>query len=370
MAFIEGMRGNVLFTGDFRLPSKSTSKLAIFNHSLYASNNKQLKNIDDLYIDMTFFKPSYPKLPNREDSIQVLLQFLKKFLEINKKTNFENLVYLKTSARIGYEFVFQEINRFTGYKIHVNNLIYNLYDKIPAIKNIFTLDPYETPIHCCIYDKYKRKNDTNNPLFEFDKKNYCGNYNLTKNKLLLPCLIDHDKIEEYKLPLRVNSVKVILSAMYFTDNPGIDRIFIEFNPTKNERHYLKYQLYRKVYRLCYSFHSSMEEIINFVNTLKPKRIIPIALPESTSETTINSYFYDDRNEFMEFSQSKPKKKFCKDSNSKNDFEKKKSALNDLILKKRNSKDNNIVEKKSEYSSEEEFEDNQTEFLKFNDLEDL
>lgn len=48
------------------------------------------------------------------------------------------------------------IHKSTGYKVHVNNLIYKIYDKLPAIQSALTIDPYETPVHCCIYENRKR----------------------------------------------------------------------------------------------------------------------------------------------------------------------------------------------------------------------
>ena len=48
------------------------------------------------------------------------------------------------------------IHKTTGYKVHVNNLIYKIYDKLPAVQAALTVDPYETPVHCCIYENRKR----------------------------------------------------------------------------------------------------------------------------------------------------------------------------------------------------------------------
>ncbi len=99
MVFIEGMRGNVLFTGDFRLPLSSASRLPFLKQN---NNQSKLKKVDDLYVDMTFFKPEIPYIPNREESVKALLNFIHSFLdERDKAPNFKNLIYLKTSARIG-----------------------------------------------------------------------------------------------------------------------------------------------------------------------------------------------------------------------------------------------------------------------------
>jgi hypothetical protein len=172
MAFIEGPRGNVLFTGDFRLPMNCASRLAFFkekNPSVGQSSISaaakvlestasldKIKSVDNLYIDMTFFKPEIKYIPTREESVRALLKFLNSYLDLGsgggrkakEKTDYyDKLVYMKTSARIGYEYVFQEIYKNTGFKIHVNDLIYKIYDRLPVIQSCLTRDPYETPIH-------------------------------------------------------------------------------------------------------------------------------------------------------------------------------------------------------------------------------
>ena len=80
--------------------------------------------------------------------------------------------------------------------------------------------------------------------------------------------------------------------MWFTDTAGVDKIFVGYNPSRKELETPAFKPYSAIYRLLYSFHSSFEEIIDFVNVLKPKRLHPIALPESTSEQIINEYFYN------------------------------------------------------------------------------
>jgi len=153
MVFLEGSRGN----GDFRLPLNSAKRLSFFKEKTATAT--RLKQVKDLYIDMTFFKPEIQYIPSREESVQALNTFLKQFLNTNNYSQdgyFKNVAYLKTSARIGYEYVLQQINESTGYKIHVNELIYQIYDKLPAIQSFLTLDSRETPIHSCIYENRKR----------------------------------------------------------------------------------------------------------------------------------------------------------------------------------------------------------------------
>ena len=181
---------------------------------------------------MTFFKPEIQYIPSREESVQALNAFLKQFLNTNNYSQdgyFKNVAYLKTSARIGYEYVLQQINESTGYKIHVNELIYQIYNKLPAIQSFLTLDSRETPIHSCIYENRKRdlaKTDLMSLPYS-ERKSYL-------NKLdqelvpLYPCeLLNSNKKASN---VKVNAVKIILSAMWFTETAGVDKIFIEYKP--------------------------------------------------------------------------------------------------------------------------------------------
>lgn len=102
--------------------------------------------------------------------------------------------------------------------------------------------------------------------------------------------------------LRTNSIKIILSAMWFTDTAGVDNILVEYRPPKSELSTPAYKFYSAIYRLCYSFHSSLEEIVDFVDTLRPNKLYSIALPDSTSEQQINEYFFDTDNRFIGFHQ--------------------------------------------------------------------
>lgn len=278
-------------------------------------SSDKIKGVDDLYIDATFFKPEVKYIPTREESVKALIKFIESFLELdkigkasndtttNKAFQFERLVYMKTSARIGYEYVYQEIYKHTGYKTHVNDLIFKIYDKLPVIQSCLTQDPYSTPIHCCVYENRKReaaKTDLmSSTIFGGERKPYTVHISNSPVKSqsdtrrpIIPCLITSENMQkELARPLRVHAAKVILSAMWFTDTAGVEQVFIGYKPTLKEMNSLAYKPYKSIYRLCYSFHSSFEEIVDFVNTLRPKRLFSIALPEKASDQSIRDQFY-------------------------------------------------------------------------------
>jgi hypothetical protein len=359
MAFVEGSRGNLLFTGDFRLPLNCARRLPFlkFNRPITvddkqppkaetanknATATSQTKDVHDLYVDMTFFKPAIRYIPTREQSVRVFIEFLKEQLgdelkqskestrqDANSGGNgFKNCVYLKTSARIGYEYVYQEINRATGFKVHVNELIYKVYEQLPELQSVLTLDPYETPVHACIYENRKRdlaKTDLmssslqnlSNSGASCKKKSYSASLcslgsassqvNLDYAKrLLLPCtmLDGNESLNRLAGSSKANAIKVILSAMWFTDTAGVDKMLIEYKPPLAELNTPAYRNYSRIYRLCYSFHSSFEEIVDFVETIKPQKLYSIALPEITTEQKISDYFYDSTGNFIGFHMGK------------------------------------------------------------------
>jgi Cft2 family RNA processing exonuclease len=313
MVFIEGARGNILFTGDFRLPLTSASRLKFLKLN---QTEKEKKCVHTLYIDMTFFTPAIKSIPTREESVCELIKFIKKTLDDDKKTFF----YLKTSARIGYEYVYTEIYNNLKQKVHVNETIYRLYDNLPQIQQVLTLDPYETQIHSCMYE-VKKRDEKKISLFKstastFEKTKKCSN-------LKLPCTIEDQK-EFDRIKLNVNCIKIILSTMWFIDTAGVSRILLQYVPSKIEAETAAYKPYRTVYRLCYSFHSSYEEIVDFVETIKPQNLKVIALPESTSELDVNKFFYGE-------SIIKKQSLSIRQSESISN-----SSLNSLVLRKRKS----------------------------------
>lgn len=307
----------------------------------------KIKTVDDLYVDMTFFKPDIKHIPTREESVQTLIKFINGYLEdTDRQAPYYKLIYFKTSARIGYEYVYQTIYQKTGFRVHVNDLIYKIYDKLPQVQEALTRDPYETPIHCCIYENRKRDLAKTNLMCSSLTNSQAQLYNPINKELrvsstqpMIPCVCVNSNDSNCVVSPKIESIKVILSAMWFTDTAGVDKILVEYKPAKNELNTPAYKYFRTVYRLCYSFHSSLSEIVDFVNTLQPRKLYSIALPDKTSSSNINDYFYDSSNRFVGFhlgskQSERSNENRCKDVN----IGKSKPEINQnkLLLRKRSS----------------------------------
>jgi mRNA degradation ribonuclease J1/J2 len=89
MVWIEGEHGNVLFTGDFRLYRGQAKRLTHLHRRRTDTDDDYLfKPIDNLYIDMTFFRPEILHIPTREVSCQALILWIKNLLTEKLNVNF------------------------------------------------------------------------------------------------------------------------------------------------------------------------------------------------------------------------------------------------------------------------------------------
>ncbi|KAL4702404.1 hypothetical protein ACJJTC_002244 [Scirpophaga incertulas] len=130
----------VLFTGDFRLSVNDVSKLG----HLHTKEGDPM-TIDKMYVDTTFLNENYEEFPKRSDSVDSAVYEIKKFME----TSSDNNVALHTSARFGYEYVFNELFKQLNMKVYVNESDWALYrsykDLVPGVTNDYT----STRIHKC-----------------------------------------------------------------------------------------------------------------------------------------------------------------------------------------------------------------------------
>ena len=89
MVWIEGKHGNVLFTGDFRLYRGQAKRLLhLHRQRTDDEHDHAFKPIDNLYADMTFFRPEILHIPTREVSCQALILWMRNLLRENPTMNF------------------------------------------------------------------------------------------------------------------------------------------------------------------------------------------------------------------------------------------------------------------------------------------
>lgn len=108
---------NILFTGDFRITENDVCKLGY----LHDTHGAPLP-IDVMYVDTTFIDKKYQNLPRRSTVIDQLMDIIKAWL-----TDDRNGVAISTSAKYGYEFVFNQIFEQLNYQVYVDEDRYDFY---------------------------------------------------------------------------------------------------------------------------------------------------------------------------------------------------------------------------------------------------
>lgn len=136
MFYIEGTRGNVLYTGDFRLNDSEAQLEHLYDEMGHP------KPLRSAYVDTTFCFPGANYIPNRLDSSQALVNLVEPFV-----TEGRCPILLETSTQFGYEHLFQVLWKTFGMKVHVADGKLNRYRGLPNIQEALTTNPKSTRFH-------------------------------------------------------------------------------------------------------------------------------------------------------------------------------------------------------------------------------
>ncbi|KAI8431381.1 hypothetical protein MSG28_015915 [Choristoneura fumiferana] len=193
----------ILYTGDFRMSSNDVSK-----HRQLHDNGSPI-TIDALYIDTTFIDPRYTNFPKRSTSVEVAIHEIDSWL----KRDENNRVAVKTSAKFGYEYVFNELYKKLGVKVYVEDvrwkeLYSNLGHLTPGVTNS------ASPIHLC-WPKYRTDHSNCTP-FESTKLKYL-NIHLSAQKWRNFEVDDNpiDKISDHEIDVCFSTHCSRSELMYF-----------------------------------------------------------------------------------------------------------------------------------------------------------
>ena len=227
MFLIRREHTTVLYTGDFRLHKGDAPRL----QQLFNGDGQLRYKIDSVYVDTTFCVPAAHYIPNRENCLSIIQDTITKWL----RRDLTAVVHIYSRSRYGYEFLMKSLSIFFGSQIHVTATQYDRYRCVPSIQKFLTTDPNSTKIHFC-----------QAPL---------GTPGQVRPPM--PCLPEQKT--------RSNVLTLIPSAMYFTRfNVNINDMVATESPN--------------VVRVCYSSHSSYEEIVDFLKFLQPVNIYPNVKP--------------------------------------------------------------------------------------------
>lgn len=198
---------------------------------------KQLhgNKLDCLYLDSTFLSTDYLHFPKQRESINAILNLTDEWLKAHSK----NVVVLRPPAAYGYEFLLIELSQYFKVKIHVSNSTFEDYLYIPELDDVISNNPF----HC-------------------DRIHLCSS---NPNQWLLkecPCLPNLD----------ASHICIIRpTAMKWRHLSASDQIHEKLEEVCN------------VYRVCYSNHSSLEEIQFLIRYLRPKMIKLNVVPKNSRQ---------------------------------------------------------------------------------------
>ncbi|XP_050360239.1 protein artemis-like [Nymphalis io] len=130
---------NILFTGDFRI---NLNDLPKYKH-LHV-DDEPIK-LDAMYVDTTFLDLKYEHFPKRSESVEKMIFEIRRWLNSNEN----NAIAIHTSAKYGYEYVFNEIYKQLHMKVFVSSEKWRFYSSIPKLVPGVTNNEESTRIHLC-----------------------------------------------------------------------------------------------------------------------------------------------------------------------------------------------------------------------------
>ncbi|XP_029018735.1 protein artemis isoform X2 [Betta splendens] len=232
MFLLEGSKGNVLYTGDFRLATGDASRIE------HLHSGSRVKDIQSVYLDSTFYDPRYYQIPTREVCLNGISELIGNWISQSPY----HVVWLNCKAAYGYEYLFTNLGDEFNTQIHVNSL--SMFKNMPEILSYVTTDR-RTQIHACRHPK--------------DEEYLQGNR--------LPC----GCTAADGTPLRIISIKP--STMWFGERTKKTNVIIKTGASS--------------FRACYSFHSSYSEIKDFLSYLQPVNIYPSVIPIGRTLTEVS-----------------------------------------------------------------------------------
>ncbi|XP_076657644.1 DNA cross-link repair protein snm1 [Halictus rubicundus] len=221
---------SVLYTGDFRINPIDFPKLKGLH---YRKDSKLVpRTFTKIYLDTTFLSNDFPSFPTRIESMIKMRYVIKKWLNEDPR----NVVILECSANYGSEFLFVELSKLLNMKIHVKDSVYKSYCRIGDLSDHIANDAYSTLIHAC------------------------------KSKFSSPGLYCRPDVSS------ANILTIIPSVLKWRKK---DTSIVGTWDDVKER----------TFNICYSTHSSYNELTAFLQYFKALEIYPCVIKTESKEDT-------------------------------------------------------------------------------------
>lgn len=193
-------------------------------------------NLDGLHFDSTFFSLDYKYFPRQRESVKTIIKLTEDWLDAHPK----NVVLLRPPANYGYEFLMVELSQHFRNKIHVTKSTYKDYLYIPEFDSYISSNPHHCGrIHLCApEDDSKWQSKTSTCLPNLEEKHIC---------IIRPTAMKWKNLNE------------------------------------DDKHYEAYDGVANTFSVCYSNHSSYDEIKFLIEYLRPKDVKFNVVPKDISQ---------------------------------------------------------------------------------------
>lgn len=219
----ENEQNRILYTGDFRIDIDDLSKMKPLHSNV---NDKIIpKKFDTIYLDTTFFNSNFRYLPSRQKALREICKIVDSWISQNEK----NIVVLECSGNYGPEHLFIELSKALGIRIHVKDKVFKSYTIIPELANCISNNPLESKIHACM-----------------DKNFHNG----------LKCRPD----------IQSQFILTVVPSTWRWKNKDLSKCISEWDENL-----------RRFY-VCYSCHSSHNELEAFIKYFCPDKLYPCVCP--------------------------------------------------------------------------------------------
>ena len=224
MFIFEHKHLTILYTGDFRINPRDLPKLKPLN------DQDGPRIFDKIYLDTTFFTSDFKHFPTRQQSLEEITRLSNSWILADPK----NIVRLECSANYGSEFIFMELANSLKMRVHVKYSVYNDFSRVAELDRCVTNDGTTTRIHAC----------TNK-----------------RDKTSLTCRKTDPEFV----------MTIVASALRWRGR-DVTEIFTEEDPKIEKRFYI-----------CCSMHSSYNELVDFLEYLKPRSVHACVQPKDAKE---------------------------------------------------------------------------------------
>ncbi|GAA30310.2 DNA cross-link repair 1C protein [Clonorchis sinensis] len=282
--YLDGPSGAILYSGDFRLSSEA---LEHFHTRLPSS-------VQSLYLDTTFFHPSWSHIPTREFAVQCAVRVIRQWLQslgLAGRTDGSRtgrcLVYICLRTHFVYEHLLETLAADFNTKIYVRPKMAELYSGLSehALATHLCSDPDATWIHVCSERKHTHGARRVGSIRERNNSSYHKRFGKLRSGGLpsIPAthlneIVGENRTETIQC---VPTLTIIPTAMWF----GLSHHILQsrgfaFVPSRNPC--------EKVVRLLYCTHASYSEMIEFVRQLRPRTAVACAVPRGDTEETVQA----------------------------------------------------------------------------------